>query len=189
MKKIAILTFGLFLFIVGSRSALFAADYYIVRNGDMLYRVPHGIHEKFLGNNSTLKKRRGPISRNTDTVKASWYGPRFHGRRMANKKKFNMFEISFAHKQLPLGTCVQVQNPKNGRIVRAPISDRGPYVSGRTLDLSCYTMSILGGIEQGVIPVKYWVVPKTKWCEPALFNFEEGQILEQAIIQCKKIVE
>lgn len=67
---------------------------------------------------------------------ASWYGPGFHGRRTANGERYDMNELTAAHKTLPFGTQVLVRNPRNGKEVVVRINDRGPYVAGRVIDLS-----------------------------------------------------
>lgn len=68
--------------------------------------------------------------------KASWYGKQFHGRATASGEDFDMFELTAAHRQLPLGTYVKVTNLRNGKWVIVRVNDRGPYVSGRIMDLS-----------------------------------------------------
>jgi rare lipoprotein A len=67
---------------------------------------------------------------------ASWYGPGFHGRTTANGERYNMNELTAAHKSLKFGTKVRVTNGKNGKSVVVRINDRGPYVGSRIIDLS-----------------------------------------------------
>jgi rare lipoprotein A len=67
---------------------------------------------------------------------ASWYGPGFHGRTTANGERYNMNELTAAHKSLKFGTKVRVTNGKNGKSVVVRINDRGPYVASRIIDLS-----------------------------------------------------
>ena len=67
---------------------------------------------------------------------ASYYGDRFNGRRTASGIVFNMNKLTAAHKKLPFGTIVRVTNEKNGKSVIVQITDRGPYVKGREIDLS-----------------------------------------------------
>ena len=67
---------------------------------------------------------------------ASWYGKQFHGRATASGENFDMFDLTAAHKQLPLGTWVKVTNLRNGKWIVVRINDRGPYVGDRILDLS-----------------------------------------------------
>jgi rare lipoprotein A len=68
--------------------------------------------------------------------KASWYGKQFHGRATASGEDFDMFELTAAHRQLPLGTYVKVTNLRNGKWVIVRVNDRGPYIRGRIMDLS-----------------------------------------------------
>ena len=75
---------------------------------------------------------------------ASWYGPGFHGRTTANGEKFDMHELTAAHKTLPFGTRVLVHNPRTGKDVVVRINDRGPYARGRVIDLSKAAASALG---------------------------------------------
>ncbi len=67
---------------------------------------------------------------------ASWYGEKFHGRPTASGEIYDMHAMTAAHKELPLGTVVDVKNLDNGRSVRVRINDRGPFVRGRIIDLS-----------------------------------------------------
>src|SRR5437764_9736380 len=67
---------------------------------------------------------------------ASWYGKKFHGKETASGDDFNMFELTAAHRQLPLGTYVKVTNLRNGKWVIVRINDRGPYGGRRIMDLS-----------------------------------------------------
>lgn len=67
---------------------------------------------------------------------ASWYGGKFHGRKTANGETYNMYGMTAAHKTLPLGTLVEVTNKENRKSVVVRINDRGPFVSGRIIDLS-----------------------------------------------------
>ncbi|MEM9556378.1 MAG: septal ring lytic transglycosylase RlpA family protein [Acidobacteriota bacterium] len=67
---------------------------------------------------------------------ASWYGEPFHGRATASGEIYDMHGMTAAHKDLPLGTVVDVTNLENGRQVRVRVNDRGPFVRGRILDLS-----------------------------------------------------
>jgi rare lipoprotein A len=67
---------------------------------------------------------------------ASYYGERFHGRRTASGKKYDMNKLTAAHKKLPFGTIVKVTNEVNGKSVIVEITDRGPFVRGREIDLS-----------------------------------------------------
>lgn len=85
---------------------------------------------------------------------ASWYGPRFHGRKTASGVRFDQNKLTAAHRDLPLGSEVTVTNLDNGQSVRVKINDRGPYINGRIIDLSKAAAHELGMIQDGVVPVK-----------------------------------
>lgn len=83
-------------------------------------------------------------------VVASWYGKNFHGRSMANGELYNMHAATIAHKDLPLGTRVELRNPVTGQKVKAVVTDRGPFVEGRDVDLSYGLARRLSLVEKGV---------------------------------------
>ncbi|MFO1152659.1 MAG: septal ring lytic transglycosylase RlpA family protein [Rhodospirillales bacterium] len=85
---------------------------------------------------------------------ASWYGPGFHGRKTASGERFNQYQMTAAHKRLPLGTVATVTNLKNGKSVQVEINDRGPYVRGRIIDLSKAAADHLGMRNSGTTPVR-----------------------------------
>ena len=91
---------------------------------------------------------------NLGTMKASWYGPKFHGKLTANGEIYDQMALTAAHKTLKFGTLLKVTNPKNGRAVIVRINDRGPYVVGRDLDLSKGAAIELGMLKKGVVKVK-----------------------------------
>lgn len=97
--------------------------------------------------------------------RASWYGPRFHGRITANGETYDMFGPTAAHRTLPMGSIVRVVNLRTGkgRIVR--INDRGPYIEGREIDVSYYVAQSLGFAEQGLAKVRIELleVPQRRW--------------------------
>jgi rare lipoprotein A len=88
------------------------------------------------------------------TMKASWYGPKFHGKLTANGEIYDQMALTAAHKSLKFGTLLKVTNPKNGNSVIIRINDRGPYIGDRELDLSKGAAIKLGLIEKGVARVK-----------------------------------
>lgn len=95
----------------------------------------------------------------TATVKASWYGKPFHGRTMANGKRYNMYDGStVAHKSLRFGTKVRFTNPRSGRSIVTVVRDRGPYIAGRTFDLSMQGAKSLGVINSGVARVSVCII-------------------------------
>ncbi|EKD42442.1 MAG: Rare lipoprotein A [uncultured bacterium] len=90
----------------------------------------------------------------TQLAKASWYGPGFHGRKTANGETYNMYGISVAHKSLPFNTWLRVTNLKNSQRLFVRVNDRGPYIEGRTIDLSLGAATALKMTDQGVANVK-----------------------------------
>ena len=83
-------------------------------------------------------------------VVASWYGRSYHGRPMANGEFYNMYADTIAHRDLPFGTRVELENPETGERVRAVVKDRGPFVEGRDVDLSYGLARKLSLVEKGV---------------------------------------
>jgi peptidoglycan lytic transglycosylase len=89
---------------------------------------------------------------------ASWYGESFHGKQAANGTLFDMKALTAAHRTLPLGSIVRVVNLKNGKHAHVKITDRGPYVKSRILDLSRGAAAQLGMIRGGLSVVRVQVV-------------------------------
>jgi len=89
---------------------------------------------------------------------ASWYGVQFHARRAAAGSRYNMYELTAAHRTLPLGSRVKVTNISNGRTVKVTITDRGPFVEGRIIDLSFSAAQQLGMLGSGVTQVRLQVI-------------------------------
>jgi rare lipoprotein A len=89
------------------------------------------------------------------SCQASYYG---EGEMTASGESFDPSELTAAHKSLSFGTKVRVINKNNGDSIVVRINDRGPFVSGRCLDLSTAAMRAVGGVGSGVIPVQYQVL-------------------------------
>ena len=89
--------------------------------------------------------------------KASWYGPGFYWKNKADGSKYLPWDVTAAHKTLPLGTYVKVKNLDNGKSVFLKVDDRGPYVQGRVLDLSYLAAVKLGMKKQGTANVEIYV--------------------------------
>ena len=89
---------------------------------------------------------------------ASWYGKSFHGKQAANGELFNMEALTAAHRTLPLGSVVRVVNLANGKYLHVRITDRGPYVNNRILDLSRGAAARLGMMEEGLSHVRVQLV-------------------------------
>jgi len=80
----------------------------------------------------------------------SYYGKKFHGRPTSNGEIYDMHKLTAAHKTLPFQTKLRVTNPDNGKSVIVRITDRGPFVDGRDLDLSYAAARQIGMIAHGV---------------------------------------
>ena len=85
---------------------------------------------------------------------ASWYGWDFHGRKTSSGPLFNMFELTAAHKSLPIPTYARVTNLENGRSIIVKVTDRGPFVDDRAIDLSYAAAARLEMLEQGTAQVE-----------------------------------
>lgn len=84
---------------------------------------------------------------------ASWYGPGFHGRKTASGEVYDMYEMTAAHKHLPLGSRVKVTNLTNGKSVVVRINDRGPFHGDRVIDLSKAAAQALDVLHAGTAKV------------------------------------
>ncbi len=80
---------------------------------------------------------------------ASWYGPRFHGKRTASGEVYNQYAMTAAHPTLPIPSYARIRNPANGREVVVRINDRGPFHGGRIVDLS-YTAALKLDLHRGI---------------------------------------
>jgi rare lipoprotein A len=100
----------------------------------------------------TLPADAKPIA--TETGLASWYGPPYHNRRGSNGEVYNMHAMTAAHRTYPLGSIVRVTNVKTGHSALVRITDRGPFIPGRVLDLSLAAARKLDVWQPGVAEVK-----------------------------------
>lgn len=89
---------------------------------------------------------------------ASWYGPGFHGRKTASGERFNMYQLTAAHRTLPFGSQVRVTRLDSGQSVLVRINDRGPHVYSRIIDLSYQAARSINLIGPGSAPVRIEVV-------------------------------
>ena len=85
--------------------------------------------------------------------KASYYAKYFHGRKTASGERLHPDSLTCAHRSYPFGTKLNVFNPANGKSVIVKVTDRGPFVRGRIIDLSWRAAKELGIIAQGVAMV------------------------------------
>lgn len=153
MKKILGIVLAFFLFLV--------ADYNIkLRDSDWEQKIDRLTRE--LVNSQTLiadlsirlKEAESRIKK--WTAVASWYGPGFHGRTAADGSIYDQNAYTVAHKSLPFGTVLVLE--ANGNRIPAVVTDRGPYIKGRDLDLSYAVAQFLGIVKDGVVPIKVYQV-------------------------------
>ena len=106
-----------------------------------------------------------PIKKETSTEqhgRASWYSIRTNGgTKTASGKTLSDYASTAAHKTLPFGTKVRVTNKNNGKSEIVTITDRGPYIHGRIIDVTIGTAKRLGFADQGLAPVKVEVLKST----------------------------
>ncbi|MEI6127183.1 MAG: septal ring lytic transglycosylase RlpA family protein [Pseudomonadota bacterium] len=119
---------------------------------------------------------------------ASWYGDDFHGKPTSSGEPYNMHGMTAAHKTLPLGTHVKVVHRENGKSIIVRVNDRGPFVSGRIIDLTYSAAKQLGMVDPGTIPVRVEAVQvatehsvdgRTRWDAEAIPDFRFGNFAIQ----------
>lgn len=89
---------------------------------------------------------------------ASWYGPKFHGKKTSNGEIYSMYAHTAAHKTLPMNTIVKVTSQENGKSTIVRINDRGPFVAGRIIDLSNVAARDIDMLTTGTARVKVEVI-------------------------------
>ena len=94
------------------------------------------------------------IEQFSQTGKASWYGPGFHGKKTSSGERFDMNTLSAAHRTLPIPSYARVTNLSNGKSVIVRINDRGPFHGNRVMDVSKAAAKELGFIHTGTANVK-----------------------------------
>ena len=94
----------------------------------------------------------------TEVGMASWYGPPYHNRRSSNGEIYNMNALTAAHRTVPLGSICRVTNVKSGSSTLVRITDRGPFIKGRVVDLSLAAAKKIGVWKAGVARVKLEVL-------------------------------
>ncbi|MGO4214322.1 septal ring lytic transglycosylase RlpA family protein [Terriglobus sp. 2YAB30_2] len=107
----------------------------------------------------------------TEVGMSSWYGPPYHNRNAANGLPYDQNAMTAAHRTLPMGTVVRVTNLQTNQSAVVKITDRGPFVQGRVLDLSMAAAKATGVYRAGVAKVRIDVLQQTanaavsgKWC-------------------------
>lgn len=99
---------------------------------------------------------------------ASWYGPRFHGRRTASGERYDQHAMTAAHRTLPFGTLLRVRSLLTGKEIEVRVNDRGPFMPGRIIDISQAAAEAIGLTRLGVKPVALLLVPGRSSQTPAL---------------------
>jgi rare lipoprotein A len=135
------------------------------------------------------KKRSRPVARrpapppvigSTETGVASWYGHPYHGRRAANGEVYDMEKLTAAHRTLAFDTWVRVENLSNRKTVEVRITDRGPFVGGRIIDLSHAAGRQIELIGPGTARVRLEVVRAPATAQAAAFAVQVGVFRERA---------
>jgi len=125
-------------------------DYYLCRNLSLMQSLRRACmviiisHFSFLIPHSSAQTQQG---------KASYYARKFTGRKTASGERMHHDSLTCAHRTYPFGTKLKVTNPANGQSVIVRVTDRGPYVKGRIIDLSARAAREIGIIAQGIAPV------------------------------------
>ncbi len=122
----------------------------------LTYRYEREYRPPYSGGESEVAKTEELIPFQTGI--ASWYGKKFHGRLTASGEVYDMYKMTAAHKTLPLGSIVVVENLENGKRVTVKVNDRGPFVKGRIIDMSYAAAKKLGFAEKGLARVRIYLV-------------------------------
>ena len=110
--------------------------------------------------------------------KASYYHDKFHGRMTASGTIFNQNEMTCAHKTLPFGTKLEVTNLTNNKTVVVTVTDRGPFIKGRHIDLSYAAAEKLGFINKGVQRVNFEIIkPSRKRVESSDLSYKPQTLI------------
>jgi peptidoglycan lytic transglycosylase len=119
-----------------------------------------------------------PVPANyTEEGIASWYGVPYHGRRAADGEIYDMYKLTAAHRTLPFDTIVRVTNETNGKQVEVRITDRGPFVEGRIIDLSLGAARALDMVGMGIAPVRLTLVSSPGNPTAGFFTVQVGAFL------------
>ena len=122
-----------------------------------------------------------PAPGSVETGIASWYGHPYHGRRAANGEIYDMDKFTAAHRTLPFGVWVEVLNLGNNKTVRVRITDRGPFVEGRIIDLSRAAARQIAMIGPGTAKVRVTViVPPETPVTAGFYAVQIGAFLDRA---------
>ncbi|MEL0216212.1 MAG: septal ring lytic transglycosylase RlpA family protein, partial [Gammaproteobacteria bacterium] len=104
----------------------------------------------------------------------------FHGRKTSNGERFDMYQVSAAHKTLPIPTVVRVTNLENSKKIDVRINDRGPFHDDRLIDLSMAAARALGFSEQGTAPVVVEAIDAVNYPEQFVVDDTPASVYLQA---------
>jgi rare lipoprotein A len=116
----------------------------------------------------------------TETGEASWYGHPYHGRRAANGEIYDMEKLTAAHRTLPFDTWLRVLNLDNSKTVEVRITDRGPFVEGRIIDLSHAAARAIDMLGPGTARVRLEVIRTPDYVSPDVFAVQVGAFRDRA---------
>ncbi len=130
--------------------------------GKSQFEIENGTHYKVGKSYTILGTRYYPKEDYTYMEEgiASWYGPNFHAKSTANGGVFEQYNITAAHRTLPIPSVVRVTNLENGLTLVVKITDRGPYAKDRIIDLSRGTAEKLGVVKKGTAMVRVQILAK-----------------------------
>lgn len=111
-------------------------------------------------------------------VKASYYHSKFEGRTTSSGSIYRADNLTCAHKTLPFGTRLKVENPDNNSFVIVKVTDRGPFIRGREIDLSYAAADRIGMIEQGVAEVLVTKLREFKFTPPLTIDIKAMCLIE-----------
>jgi len=138
-----------------------------------------------LPGNASASKRNKPApmpapAGYTEEGNASWYGEPFHGRRASNGEVYDMYKLTAAHRTLPFETMVRVTNVRNGKFTVVRITDRGPFVDNRIIDLSLAAAREIESVGPGVVPVRVEVLSPGVDPTSGFFTVQVGAFRDRA---------
>lgn len=117
---------------------------------------------------------------------ASWYGPKFYGRKTASGERFTKHAFTCAHKTLPFGTRLEVTNLYNNKSVEVIVNDRGPYIGRRVIDLSYAAAKEIDLLKTGTAKVAIrQLTPTTSEVEEILSEMKQNSFREVTDISLK----
>jgi rare lipoprotein A len=119
------------------------------------------------------------MSAYSEEGKASWYGVPFHGRRASNGEIYDMHKLTAAHRTLPFETIVRVTNLSNGKSTVVRITDRGPFVDNRIIDLSMAAAQEIDSVGAGVVPVRLDILSSGIDPSSGFFTIQVGAFRER----------